>query len=200
MLMQLIQSDPRFMDVFKELTGVDLMDMQEKEMKRKDQEQDLKKKRDAEDKVKKEAEEKRKKEEAEAALPVEERVKIQLTKEALALKEQGNAHYKKKEFEEALDFYQQAIDKQPHEITFYSNKAAVLMETKKHDEAIQTIDDGIEKAREQGGIDYVKLSKALQRKGNALCSLKKYDEAIEVYNKALIENNDHGIKMSLQSA
>jgi len=37
MLMQLIQQDPRFMDVFKELTGVDLMDLQEKEMKRKDQ-------------------------------------------------------------------------------------------------------------------------------------------------------------------
>jgi hypothetical protein len=28
------------MDVFKELTGVDLMDMQEKEMKRKDQQED----------------------------------------------------------------------------------------------------------------------------------------------------------------
>jgi len=35
MMMQLIQSDPRFMDVFKELTGIDLMDMQEKEMKNK---------------------------------------------------------------------------------------------------------------------------------------------------------------------
>lgn len=30
MLMQIIQTDPRFMDVFKELTGVDLMDVQEK--------------------------------------------------------------------------------------------------------------------------------------------------------------------------
>lgn len=28
MLMQVMQKDPRFMDVFKELTGVDLMDMQ----------------------------------------------------------------------------------------------------------------------------------------------------------------------------
>jgi len=27
--MQMIQSDPRFMDVFKELTGIDLMDVQE---------------------------------------------------------------------------------------------------------------------------------------------------------------------------
>jgi len=36
MLMQLVQSDPRFMDVFKELTGIDLMDMQEAQMKQKD--------------------------------------------------------------------------------------------------------------------------------------------------------------------
>ena len=28
MMMQVIQTDPRFMDVFKELTGIDLMDMQ----------------------------------------------------------------------------------------------------------------------------------------------------------------------------
>jgi hypothetical protein len=36
MLMQVIQTDPRFMDVFKELTGIDLMDVQEKQMKEKE--------------------------------------------------------------------------------------------------------------------------------------------------------------------
>ena len=47
MLMKLIQQDPRFMDVFKELTGVDLMDMQEKELKRKDADADnLKRKKE----------------------------------------------------------------------------------------------------------------------------------------------------------
>jgi STI1 domain len=30
MLMQLMQGDPRFMDVLKELTGIDIMDMQNK--------------------------------------------------------------------------------------------------------------------------------------------------------------------------
>ncbi len=57
MLMQLIQTDPRFMDVFKELTGIDLMDVQEKEMKKKDNDAETKKKRDADDKKRKEAEE-----------------------------------------------------------------------------------------------------------------------------------------------
>jgi stress-induced-phosphoprotein 1 len=71
------------------------------------------------------------------------------------------------------------------------------MEQKKFDEAITLIDEGITKAKEAGGIDYVKHSKALQKKGNAYLKLEKFDEAIEMYGKALVENNDHGIKMSL---
>jgi stress-induced-phosphoprotein 1 len=91
-----------------------------------------------------------------------------------------------------------AIDKVPTDVTYYSNKAAVLMEQKKFDEAIETIDSGIAKAKETGsGIDYVKHAKALQKKGNAYAKKQMFDEAIEQYGKALIENNDHGIKMSL---
>lgn len=48
MMMQLIQTDPRFMDVFKELTGIDLMDMQEKQMKTKQNQEEIKKKYDVE--------------------------------------------------------------------------------------------------------------------------------------------------------
>lgn len=48
MMMQLFQSDPRMMDCFKVLTGIDLMDVQEKEMKARAQEEEEKKKRKAE--------------------------------------------------------------------------------------------------------------------------------------------------------
>lgn len=57
MMMQLIQTDPRFMDVFKELTGVDLLDMQEKEMKNKQRSEDAQKIRMAASKKKKEEDE-----------------------------------------------------------------------------------------------------------------------------------------------
>jgi len=60
MMMQLIQTDPRFMDVFKELTGIDLLDMQEKEMKNKQRADDAQKTMLANAKAKKEAEEKKK--------------------------------------------------------------------------------------------------------------------------------------------
>ena len=57
-MMQLVQTDPRFMDVFSTITGIDLMKMQEEQLKKKD--------RDAED-VKKAQEEKKKKDEEEIA-------------------------------------------------------------------------------------------------------------------------------------
>jgi len=75
--MQLVQTDPRFMDVFKELTGVDLMDMQEKEMKRRDQDEDQKKQRLADLEKQKAEEDRIRKEAEEAALPEEERLVVQ---------------------------------------------------------------------------------------------------------------------------
>jgi hypothetical protein len=45
MMMQIMQTDPRFMDVFKELTGIDLGEVQEQELKRNDEFEEMKKKR-----------------------------------------------------------------------------------------------------------------------------------------------------------
>jgi len=128
--MQCVQSDPRFMHVFKELTGVDLMDMQEQQMRKTDKEADVQKNRDAEMKVKKEEEERKKKEDEMSALPEEERIAFENKKAADEFKAEGNVFYKAKNFEKALELYQNAIDKVPSELTYYSNKAAVLMEQK----------------------------------------------------------------------
>ena len=43
MMMQLLQTDPRLMDVFKELTGVDLLQMNEDKQRTAEQENDLRK-------------------------------------------------------------------------------------------------------------------------------------------------------------
>ena len=40
MMMQMFQSDPRLMDCFQVLTGINLMDMQENEMKKQAQNED----------------------------------------------------------------------------------------------------------------------------------------------------------------
>ena len=143
------------------------MDVQEKEMKRKDEEEVNKKKRDEENKKKKEAEEKARKEAEEVNLPPEEREKLQKKKTAEGFKAQGNDFYKKRQFEQALEFYQKAIDTDPAELTYYSNKAAVYFEMKKYDECIEACDQGAEVTKGTN-YDFVKLTKAIARKANAL--------------------------------
>ena len=51
MLMQLMQSDPRFMEIFQVLTGIDLMKMQEDQMQNKEMSEEMKKKAEAERKM-----------------------------------------------------------------------------------------------------------------------------------------------------
>jgi len=122
--------------------------------------------------AKKQEEDAKKKKEAEfAGLPEEERVRITATKEAEAFKAEGNDFYKQKDFENALKLYQQAIDAKPEEITYYTNKAAVYFEMKNYEECIKWCDNGIEAVKGKG-YDYVKMAKALARKGNAQLQLK----------------------------
>jgi stress-induced-phosphoprotein 1 len=188
MLMQVMQSDPRFMDVFQVLTGIDLMGMQQEYQKSQDQAKDDQKKKDEEMKKKKEEEEQKKKEEEQAKLPEEERKKIQDGKDAEAKKLEGNAAYKKKDFENALKLYQEAIDLNPDELTFYTNKSAVYLEMKEFQKGIDECDKAIEKTKGKQ-YDYSKLAKTLARK--ATCQMKKGDmeEAIETYKNALLEDN-----------
>jgi stress-induced-phosphoprotein 1 len=87
----------------------------------------------------------------------------------------------------------------PAELTYYTNKAAVYFEMKAYDDCIEACNQGIEVTKGTS-YDYVKLSKAIARKANALLQQKKYQESIDTYQTALLENQDHGIKMSLQKA
>lgn len=72
MLMQAMQVDPRFMEVFKELTGLDLGKMGEERAKADEEEKEDTAKREAEQKKRAEAEEAARKAAAEAAMPAEE--------------------------------------------------------------------------------------------------------------------------------
>jgi stress-induced-phosphoprotein 1 len=143
MLMQLMQVDPRLMDVFKELTGIDLMEMQEGQMKQKEKSEEQKKKKAEEDKKREEEEAKRRKEAEEAALPEEEKAKIAKKKAAEAKKAEGNEFYKKKQFEQALVLYQEAISLDENELLYYTNKAAAYFEMKQYAQCIAECDIAI---------------------------------------------------------
>lgn len=109
-------------------------------------------------------------------------------KEALEMKDQGNTHYKKKEFEKALECYNKAIELDPENVSFKTNKAAVYFETKEYEKCIETCQEAINEAKANKGYDYKMVSKAYFRMGNAYDKMDKMDEAIANYDKCLMED------------
>lgn len=199
LMMQLFQSDPRMMECFKVLTGIDLMDVQEKEMKARAQDEEEKKKRKAELEKKQAEDEKKKKEAEEAALPPEEKARLAKKKEADEIKAKGNEYYKNRDFDNALKYYQQAIDTNPDECLFFSNKAACYFEMKQFEKAVEECDKGLEICKGDN-YDFVKAGKLLARKANAQVQMGQFDESIATYQAALLENNDYAYKQGLNKA
>jgi stress-induced-phosphoprotein 1 len=199
MMMQLVQTDPRMMDVFKEITGIDLMDMQAQQMKSKEKAEEMRKKRDEEEAKRKAEEDKKRKEDEENALPQEEKDRIARKKAAEVKKNEGNEYYKKKQFEEALKLYDEAISLDENEVTYLNNKAAVYFEQKNYEKCLETCDQAINLSK-GGNYDYVKLGKALARKGTTMLALNRFDEAIELYRSSLLESNDGNVKDQLRKA
>ena len=145
--------DPRFMEVFKELTGLDLQAMGEERAKEEEKQKEASERREAEEKKRQEEAEAKRKADAEAALPEEERAALQRTRDAEAKKLEGNTAYKAKDFPNAIRLYSEAIELNPKEFTFYSNLAAVFFEMGEYDQAIEQCDKVIEMSK-AGNYDF----------------------------------------------
>ncbi|CAN6252531.1 unnamed protein product [Urochloa humidicola] len=108
-------------------------------------------------------------------------------------KEAGNAAYKKKDFETAIQHYTKALELDDEDISYLTNRAAVYIEMGKYDECIKDCDKAVERGRELRA-DFKMISRALTRKGTALVKLAKsskdFDIAIETFQKALTEHRN----------
>ncbi|ORZ18617.1 hypothetical protein BCR42DRAFT_372117, partial [Absidia repens] len=107
--------------------------------------------------------------------------------QALKEKELGNQAYKQRQFEEALTHYDKAWELDTTNITFLTNKAAVLFEQENYQECIKVCEDAVEKGRDLRA-DYKLIARALQRIGNAYVKLNDLDTAIKYYGKSLTEH------------
>ncbi|CAH3145626.1 unnamed protein product [Pocillopora meandrina] len=116
---------------------------------------------------------------------------------SLEEKELGNAAYKRKDFETALDHYGKAIELDPTNMSFLTNRAAVYFEQGRYDECIEQCHKAIQVGRE-GKVDYKLIAKAFGRIGNAYSKQEKLKEAIEAYNKSLIEHRSADVLKKLQ--
>jgi stress-induced-phosphoprotein 1 len=113
---------------------------------------------------------------------------MQKKKDALEKKNQGNALYKARKFEDARAAYSEAIELDPEELIYYTNLGAVFFEEKKFEDCIASCERAIEKAK-GGPYDYSKLGKALARKANAQAAMGNFDDSIATYKQAILEDN-----------
>lgn len=120
----------------------------------------------------------------------EEPMEVELTeekKQAIAEKDKGNELYKQKQFDEALAQYDKAIELDPTEMLFLTNKAAVYFERKEYEECIKECEKAIEVGRENRA-DFKKFAKAYSRMAAAYVKMKDYYKAKTYYQKSLTEH------------
>eukprot|EP00398_MALV-I-01_sp_L67-1_P000484 gene484-491_t len=127
------------------------------------------------------------------------------SKAADEFKKAGNDLYKAKKFDEAIAEYDKAIEAQPNDITYYNNKAAVLVEQNKLDEAEKMLTECIDKRYDMGreckdGASFEKVAKVFVRLGTIYRKKGDFDKAIEVLEKATLENNTGSTRTALRDA
>jgi stress-induced-phosphoprotein 1 len=109
-------------------------------------------------------------------------------KQAVALKEKGNDAYKNKRFDEALNFYSQAIELDPQNMLLYTNKAAVFFEMGKFEDCVAACQKSIEIAEEMRSVPFKNVARAYARMGNAYLKQEKFAEAIKALDKSLLND------------
>lgn len=106
--------------------------------------------------------------------------------EAVALKEEGNKLYLAKSFDAALEKYQAAAAKDPQNTLYLLNATAVFFEKGEYEKCIEECEKALEHGRENK-CDYTIVGKLMTRQAFCLQKLKKYEDAIALYKKALVE-------------
>lgn len=194
LLMQMMQQDPRVLEVFMAMQGIDVSTMSPEEMGGEGDSAPSQPPR----------REPPKKEEP----PPPEDFRTPEQKEADEFKTKGNELYKKKEFQEALEMYDKAIALEPNDLTYYNNKNAVWIEMGKDDETyydkvLENCKDLITRRYEintanPGGASFEKAAKVFCRMASVYEKRKQYEQAIEMYGKSLTEDNNRSVRNSLR--
>lgn len=123
----------------------------------------------------------------------------QAKKAADALKTEGNALYKARNFDEAIQKYERAWETYPKDVAYLTNLSAVYFEKGDYEKCIETAEKAVEEGRELR-CDYKTIAKALGRIGNAYNKLGDLDNAIKYYSKSLTEHRTPDILTKLREA
>ncbi len=132
-----------------------------------------------------------------SALPEDERNK----KLAQRAKEAGNAAYKARDFATAIDHYTKAIELDPDTVSFLTNRAAARLESGDAEGCIADCETAVKTNTERSlRTDFKIIARAYGRMGNAYIKLDKYADAIDAFQKSLVEASDDKIQRALNDA
>lgn len=144
-----------------------------------------------------EKEDKPEEEEDLSQLPEDERNK----KLAMRSKDSGNVAYKKRDFDTAIANYSKAIELDPDNVSFLTNRAAARLESGDTQGCIDDCKMAVQLNSERSlRTDFKIIARAYGRMGNAYMKLQKYDDAIESFQKSLVEFHDDKIQRTLREA
>ncbi|WVF71786.1 hypothetical protein IAT40_006594 [Kwoniella sp. CBS 6097] len=120
-------------------------------------------------------------------------------KEAEELKAKGNASYKARKFDEAIELYNKAWQVYPKDVTFLTNLSAVYFEKGEYEKCVETCEKAVEEGRDLRA-DYKVFAKAFGRIGSAYNKLNDLPNAIKFYSKSLTEHRTPDILTKLREA
>ncbi|KAI0983746.1 hypothetical protein GJ496_004052 [Pomphorhynchus laevis] len=107
-------------------------------------------------------------------------------------KEEGNKCYKKKDFDGAIQHYDKAIELDPSNMTYLTNKSAVYYEMKDYEKCRELCLKAVEVGRENKA-DFKNVAKALARIGNSYFQEENYEMAVKYFEHSLAEHRNPDI-------
>jgi len=192
MMQQMMMQDQRVLEVFMAMQGIDVNSMSPEDMGQEPPSSEPGARTQPKPAPKKEE-------------PPPEDLRTPEQKEADEWKSKGNELYKKKQFKEAIEMYDKAIEKVPDDITYQNNKCAVLIEMgpDNYDQVMDICKDLVTRRYEinsanRGGASFEKVAKVFNRMASIHEKRKEFAEAIEMYSKALLEDNTRQFRNALR--
>lgn len=125
--------------------------------------------------------------------------KLVAAKKAVIRKEEGNALYKARKFDEALAAYRDAQAMNPEDMTFLLNEAAVHFEVKRFDECDAACRTAIERGRELRA-PFATISKAFARLASSAAARGDLAGSVDLYESALLEHRTREVEEKLKKA
>lgn len=120
---------------------------------------------------------------------------------ALAEKSRGTDAYKQRDFPTAIAAYTAALEIDPDNMSFLTNRAAAKLESGDVDGCIDDCNKVIEEnSARQLRTDFKIIARAYGRMGNAYLKKNDYDGAIRAFEKSTVEYTDSKVSRSLKDA